>query len=293
MRWLALLCLFCITASARADAFDNYTNPVLAKVPEAAEAKPITELTAEMILDNDQVLPNVKAAMIVVYTNEARWAKLLVTAARQKIPGPPGSEPVVVPILRIERFATMREASERAILAEGKNISLFPDFHFHLDLGQVVPAKLGGDLVVSEPQPKQLVVKPVGKAKMYLLTKQLPDAKPAKGEKMDFSTGKFDSKSFNGTYKFYDDGRRSGTLRIKVNDENDITGTFVTDLDKREYDVSGSVSKPNHKILFTIKFPRTEEAFEGYMFTGDGKAIAGTSKIEDREGGFYALRLEE
>ncbi|HEV3143136.1 MAG TPA: hypothetical protein VGZ47_04550 [Gemmataceae bacterium] len=293
MRWLTLICLFCLAVQVRADAFDNYTNPVLAKVPEAAEAKPVQELTPQMILDNDQVLPNVKAAMIVVYSNDNRWSKLLVTAARQKIAGPPGSEPIVVPILRIERFATMREASERAILVEGKNISLFPDFHFHLDLGQVVPPKLGGDLSVSEPQPKQLVVKPVGKAKMYLLTKQLPDAKPPKSEKMDFSSGKFDPKFFAGTYKFSDDGRRSGTLRIKVNDENDISGTFVTDLDGREYDVSGSVSKPSHKILFTIKFPRTEEAFEGYMFTGNGKAIAGTSKLEDREGGFYAVRVEE
>jgi len=292
MRRLVLMSAFCMTAEIHADAFDYYTNPVLAKVPDAGEAKLIQELTPEIILDNDQVLPNVKAAVIVVYTNEARWAKLLVTAARQKIPGPPGTEPTIVPILRIERFATLREASERAVLAEGKNISLFPDFHFHLDLGQVVPAKLGGDLSVSEPQPKQLVVKPVGKAKMYLLTRQLPDAKPPKGEKMDFS-GKFDPKFFTGTYKFFDDGRRSGTLRLKVNDENDVTGTFVTDLDGREYDVSGSVTKPSHKILFTIKFPRTEQAFEGYMFTGNGKAMAGVSKLEDREGGFYAVRVEE
>jgi len=292
MRRLALLFGLIFTAHVRADAFDNYTNPVLAKVPEAAEAKAIQELTPEMILDNDQVLPNVKAAFIVVYTNENRWAKLLVTAARQKMPGPPDTEPVVVPILRIERYATLREASERAIQAEGKGISLFPDFHFHLDLGQVVPAKLGGDLGVSEPKPNQLAIKPLGKAKMYLITKHLPDAISAKGEKMNFA-GKFEPKFFNGTYKFYDDGRRSGTLRIKVNAENDLTGTFVTDLDGREYEVSGSITKPLHKILFTIKFPRTEQAFEGYMFTGNGKAIAGTSKLEEREGGFYALRVEE
>jgi hypothetical protein len=127
---------------------------------------------------------------------------------------------------------------------------------------------------------------------MYLITKNLPDANPAKAGKIDFA-GKFEPKFFNGTYKLYDDGRRSGTMRIKVNAENDISGTFVTDLDGREYEVSGSISKPLHKVLFTIKFPRTEQAFEGYMFTGNGKAIAGTSKMEEREGGFYALRVEE
>jgi len=29
------------------------------------------------------------------------------------------------------------------------------------------------------------------------------------------------------------------------------------------------------------------------MFTGDGKAIAGTTKMLEREAGFYAERIEE
>ena len=72
MRWFAMLVGLLFAANVWADAFENYTNPVLAKVPEAAEAKAIQELTPELILDNDSVLPNVKAAFIVILTNDNR-----------------------------------------------------------------------------------------------------------------------------------------------------------------------------------------------------------------------------
>src|SRR5262249_26884195 len=152
------------------------------------------------IVASSQVLPNTEAAMIVVYTNDNRWAKLLVSAARHKHVPMPGAEAEYVPILRIERYVTFREASERAVLASGQGVSLFPGFHFHLDLGQVVPEKLGGDLVVSEPRPKQFVVKAVGKAKIYLLTKPMPEAAPQKTQKLEVGE-KFEAAYFNGTFK--------------------------------------------------------------------------------------------
>jgi hypothetical protein len=80
-------------------------------------------------------------------------------------------------------------------------------------------------------------------------------------------------------------------LRLKVNGE-DVTGTFVSDQNGREYDVEGSIAKPNHKIIFMVKLPQTQESFEGCMFTGDGKAIAGICKLLNREAGFYATRIK-
>jgi hypothetical protein len=290
---------FCVTTIAsvwsgiaRADSFDHYTNQVLASAPEAKGATAITELTAEMIAQNDSVLPGVKGAMVVVYTNDKRWCKLLMIAARHKIAPTNGGDAQVVPIVRIERYQTYREASERAIQAEGKGISLFAGFHFHLDLGQVVPEKIGGDIRAVEKSPRQVVAMPVGNAKMYLLTKPIPEAMPPKSEK--FAIGaKFEPTYFNGAYKLYDDGRRSGVLRLKVNADNDVTGTLISDRDGREYEVRGSIAKPNHRILFTVQFPQTVQSFDGLMFTGDGKAIAGTNKMQEREASFYAIRSED
>jgi hypothetical protein len=285
---LAAASALLLAAVAHADAFDHYINPVLAKVPDGH--KELAGLASDAIFDNSEVLPGVKGALVVVYTNDNHWAKLLVTAAGQKFQADPKAPAEILPMLRIERYLTYREASDRAVKAEGRAVSLFPGFHFNLDLGQVVPAKFG-DITVVETKSRQFAVKPVGKAKLYLITKPMPEATTPRGEKAQFG-GKFEPRFFTGTYKLYDDGRRSGTLRLAVGGDNDVTGTLVSD-DGREYEVRGAVAKPTHKILFTVKFPQTEQAFEGHMFTGDGKAIAGTSKLQDRDAGFYAVRVEE
>jgi len=289
---LPIVCMLLAPVASRADAFDNYTLPILTKVPEAAGVKQLTELTPELIVQNSQVLPNIEGAMIVVYTNDNRWSKLLVVAARHKLQPKPEAEVEYIPMLRIERYITFREASDRAILASGQGVSLFPGFRLHLDLGQIVPPKVGGDLEVTEPAPRQFVVKPLGNAKMYLLTKPMPEAAPEKTQKLEFGA-KFEPQYFDGTFKLYDDGRRSGVLRLNVGADSDVTGTFVSDQNGREYEVTGAVSKPNHKIQFTVKLPQTHEEFEGFMFTGDGKAIAGSCKLQEREAGFYAVRIAE
>jgi hypothetical protein len=289
---LATLLALTLLGGVRGDAFDNYTAAVIAKAPGADGVKEIAELTPDLILANDEVLPNLKGALIVVYTNDARWAKLLVTAAAQKLQTGPGSRAETVPVLRIDRFVTFREASERAVKASGQAVSVFPGFQFHLDLGQVIPAKYAGDLSVTEVSQRAISVKPEGKAKMYLVTKPLAAAAAKPDQKLEFG-GKFEPKYLNGTFKLFDDGRRGGTLRLKVDDNGDVTGTLVSDLDGREYEVRGSVGKPNHKILFTVQFPQTQQQYEGMMFTGNGKAIAGTSKLQEKEAAFYATRVHE
>src|SRR5262249_51574741 len=152
--------------------------------------------------------------------------------------------------------------------------------------------KLGGDLIASEPMPKKLVVKPVGKARIFLLTKSLPETAPQKTQKLEVGE-RFEPAFFNGTFKLYADGRRSGVLRLKVGADNDVTGRRGSDQNGREYEVRGAVAKPSHKIQFVVQLPQTHEEFSGFMFTGNGKAIAGTSVLQGREAGFYATRIDE
>src|SRR5262249_23953474 len=171
-RWL----LACATVAvvycprvAGADAFDHYINTVLTKVPESAGVKEIKQLTPALIAEHSRVLPGTTAAFIVVKTNGDRFGKLLVQAARQKL-----SDTASLPILFIERFVTYKDGEERAIQADGQNVRLFNDFLFNLDLGQVVPAAVGGDLRFVTAQGKSYA-EPVGKAKLYLITKPLPE----------------------------------------------------------------------------------------------------------------------
>lgn len=283
---IILVGLVSVVPGRTAEVFDYYVNPVLARAIEAKETKEVKQLTPALILANDRVLPHTTAAFLVVKTNSGRQAKLLVQVARQKIDAERS-----VPILLIDRYVTYKEGEERTVQAEGKGLHLFPGFRFSLDLGQVVPEELGGDLrfVVKDGK---AYTEPVGKARLYLITRALPDAMPKKGAK--FVAGEtFEPRWFNGTYHLVSDGRRSGKLTLTVAEDGSVSGSYYSDKDGAKYPVRGEIGSPKHTIQFTVKFPRSEEIFQGWLFTGDGQAIAGKSRLQEREAGFYAKRIEE
>src|SRR5207245_343278 len=124
---------------------------------------------------------------------------------------------------------TYKEGEERTVLAQGQNVRLFDGFQFNLDLGQVVPAAVGGDLRFVAAEGK-VALRPVGKAEMFLLTKPLPEAAPKKSAKVAVGD-KFEPRLFNGVYKLYDDGRRSGTLHLKVLQGGEVEGAYYSDKD--------------------------------------------------------------
>jgi hypothetical protein len=282
---LAVLAVLVPAGAARADVFDFYINPVLSRLVEGKSVKEVAQLTPDLIVEYDRVLPRTTSAFLVVRTNGGRWAKLLVQAAKQKVPGGKA-----VPILYLERFVTYKEGEEQTILADGKNQSLFAGFRFSLDLGQVVPEALGGDLRFVVDGDK-VHTEPVGKAKLYLVTKHDPAVVPKKPGK--FVPGdKFEAKWFNGTFKLYDDGRRSGKLILKVGDDGKVSGSYYSDRDGQKYEVTGKVGEPQHAINFQVRLPRVEQTFKGMLFTGNGKAMAGTSRLAGRESAFYAVRQE-
>jgi hypothetical protein len=285
--WLPLLTLLAAPAFARADNFDHYTNDILALVPKkAAAVQSLKELDAALITDHAGVLKDSTAAFVVVKTNEGRYSKLLVQLARQKVPG--GK---TVPILLIERYVTYKEGEERTVVVQGQDVRLFADFHFNLDLGQVVPAAVGGDLHCAAAGDR-VVLRPEGKAEMYLITRPFPEAAPKKTDKLVVGAT-FEPRYFNGKYQLYDDGRRSGVLVLSVKDDKEVTGWYYSDKDGQKYEVDGKIGDPRHSVSFKITFPRTVQFFHGYLFTGDGRAITGSSRLQDRDTGFYALRLEK
>lgn len=281
-----LLGLVTLTTTARADIFDRYTNPILQKAPETQGLQPLKALTPELLGNHDRVLPGITSAFLIVHTNGDRWCKLLVQAARQKVPG---RDPV--PALLIDRFTTFREGTERTVQATSQNLLLFDGFHLNLDLGAVVPEQLGADLRVKLVG-EQPLLEPVGKAEIFLATKPLPLPQLTKVERM--TPGQpFESRFLAGTWKLHDDGRRSGKLVLMVGAEGEISGSYYSAKDGQKYEVSGKVGPARHAFQLTIKFPRVEEHLQGWVFTADAGALAGTARMVDREAGFYAIRSEE
>lgn len=270
---------------ARADSFDHYFNDILAAVPASKNAEKITQLTPELMVQHSRALPNITATLIVVKTNEGRYCKLLVQPARQKI-----SDTKSLPIVLIERYVTFREGEERTIQAKGENLRLFAGFLLNLDIGQIVPQALGGDLRLVADKDNAFL-EPVGKAEMYLVTKHFAEANPKKSPKLVVGD-KFEPRYFNGTFKLYDDGRRSGTIKLIVTNDGEVSGYYYSDKDGQKYEVSGKIGNPNHTIQFAITFPRTMQFFSGYLFTGDGSVLTGLSRLQERETGFYAVRQD-
>jgi hypothetical protein len=269
-----------------ADAFDYYTNPVLNKLVETPTTQELKELTPDQVADHDRVLTNLPFTFLVVKTNQGRRCKLLVQMARQKV-----ADDKFVRLLMIDRYVTYREGEEQTIQTSARNLSLFGGFRLSLDLGQVVPEEVGGDIRLAVEGDK-VTLQPVGKAKLYLVTKELPNLAPPKGEKLVVGEN-FDPRFFNGTYKLHDDGRRSGKLILKVDEELNVVGSFYSDRDGAKYEVRGKVGMPTHTVQFTIQLPRTEQTYIGWLFTGDAKALTGFSRLANRETGFYAVRVED
>jgi hypothetical protein len=286
--WFSLIVLALWQVRAGADHFEHYTNAVFDKnVKDAKLFKELKEIDSTGLSEFADVLADTNATFLLVRTNEDRWAKLLVQAARQRF-GKDGQ----APMLLIERYVTFKEATERTVKAKGENVHVYPGMRLNLDIGQFVPAKLTADLTVADDGKGGFKLAPAGNAKLYALTKPIPDVVPKKADKLTVGAT-FEIRYFNGKFKLYDDGRRSGTINLEVNESGEVTGAFYSDRDGAKYDISGEVSNPKHAINFTIKFPQVKQTFSGFLFTGNGKVISGSSKLQDREAGFYAERIEE
>lgn len=284
MRRLTLLLLVLVVPHARADLFDRITNTDLAKLLKGDEVKSVSEIASAQLATSQ--IPGIAGALIVLQTREGRYCKLVVQGGQQKV----GKDRH--PMILIDRFATFKEGDERATVAKGGSVQLFSGVQFNADLGQVIPAAIGGDLELSGgPELSKVALKAVAPAKMWLVTKP-PKLGPDRGGKLVIGET-FEPRYFNGAYKLHDDGRRSGTLNLDVDEAaGTVTGSFYSDKDGRKYEVTGKLGTVRHQIQFTIRFPQTEQQYQGFMFTGDGRAIAGISKLKDRETGFYALRIE-
>ena len=287
MRRLASMALIVFAAIAQAEQFDYYTNPVLSKAVADGVLKEVKSLSSDEVADYTSALPDSSSAFLVVVTNDKRYAKLLVQPARQKI----GTDKQAAMLL-VDKFVTFKGTTERALQSSGQSLHLYPGLRLSLDIGQVVPESIGGDLLIEAGAKEAFTIKPVKDAKLYIVTKPIAGVVPKKAPKLVVGET-FETRFFAGRYKLHDDGRRSGVLKIEINDSGEIAGVFTSDKDGKEYEIQGKAGTPKHAVSFSIKFPATTQTFTGYMFTGDGRAIAGTSKMLEREAGFYAERLED
>jgi hypothetical protein len=266
---------------AFADDFDLYTNSVLAKVSASDNATQIERLLVTDLLKTKPVLGRENGCFIIVRTDEGNWAKLVMTLSFRK--HAEGEVPLVV----LQRFQCMRPGTENGRLAAGKDVYLFDGFQFNLDVGQIVPAGGGGDIVFQR-EGSAGFLRPLGTAKMYLVHKPLVESSAASAASP--SAGPVVADDFAGKFHLVASGKWSGQLTLTVSSAGEVSGSYISDQTGADYPVKGFVSRPTHHVKFTVELPMAQQEFDGFLWTQGKNAIAGTMTLAGNTFGFIAIR---
>lgn len=278
---ISAFCLLALSTQAlqAGDAFDLHTAYWLKQA--AKNSKPLGSLSMEQAASLDSIGKNINGACVVIKTDKDNWAKALVSWGFVKGPDKP------VPVLLIDRFVTYRGDRDNVTTAVGKDVILFAGFAFDFDLGQVVPAGLGDDAVFSEKSG----LEPRKNAALFTLNgSQIPTA--AKGDRYDPNDhADVRARDFEGEWRVDVDGRWRGTWTLNLDEAGKVNGTLTSAESKNTYPITGRVSLPPHRIKLVIHLDNAEQKIDGYLWTKDKSAIAGTATLAERKFGFHARRV--
>ncbi len=272
----------------RGDEFSRLLGPRLFNVPRRPDARGQSRLSIRALDALPEVLRGERAALVIVTTDEGNMAKLLLSAGFRKRTGDGGKE-ILAPVLIVDRFETIDAGDRISWKARGREIILFEGFQFDLDSGQVVPEGFGGDIRLSISEADGLELSAVGANKLYTFEKPLPVAPTSPGRP---STGRAVLPTdFNGRYSLMANGQMSGTLDLSVDPNGMVSGQFRSDRNGAVYPMTGKVAADlSRKIEFTIQFPRSQQVYEGLLWTEGKNAFAGTVQILDHPFSFFAIR---
>jgi hypothetical protein len=283
--WLVLLVLTFQQASARSDEFDRLEGASLFEIPGRAGTRAATALSHRELEGLPPVFSDVPAAFVLVKTDQGNLAKILVSAAFKK--GENGASPV--PVLILERFETIDSLDKRSFKARGKGVTLFEGLQYDLDSGQVVPEKMGGDIVCAPQRAGEPGLRAVGASRLYTLEKALPRSQAVAGQP---SSGRaILVGDFNGRFDLVADGQWSGRLDLTVDALGNVSGSFRSEKNGTAYAVAGKAGEgAPQRIRFEIRFPRARQDYEGLIWSEGKNVIAGTVSMLDHPYSFVAVR---
>lgn len=264
-----------------ADAFEDHTAFWLRR--GIADGKPVESLAMRQGLSLDRIGRGIDAPCIVIKTDEDNLAKALVAWGFRKT-----SDGARIPVVLIERFVTYRGDRQNLTASSGKDVMLFPGFGFNFDIGQVVPAGQGEDIVCGDAAE----LKPSKKAELFGLDgSATPDPDPGSRPDPKSHPGVLPT-DFAGSWHVRIDGRWEGRWEIDV-DGRQIFGRFISDETKSVYEISGRIAARPHNAKLEIALVNAEQTVDAWLWTKDKSAIAGTVTMAERKLGFYATRIEE
>ena len=273
------------TAPAIGGEFDRIEAERLAALASGPDAKTHGHLSIAALEALPRVLRDTPSAFLVVKTDQGNYSRVLAVPAFRK-PAKGDGEPV--PIVLFERFDTFEPGKASNRVARGAGLLLFHGFQLDLDSGQVVPAGLGGDLVLEVDATGNAALRVLAPARLFTLTKPLRPEPASAGP----SPGKAILPSdFSGRYDLFADGRFVGLLEIEVGEERLVTGRLRSEASGASHAVAGEVAaEPANKVVFSVKFPRVTHEYVGFLASEEKRFLAGVFTMAGKEYGFYATR---
>ena len=273
--------LVCVaTSTVHADVFDDHTAYWLRRA--IAETKPLDSLAMSDSPSLKAIGRGIGSPCIVVHTDDDNWTKALVTWGFRK-----GTDGNRIPVVLIERFVNYRGDRQTLTTAAGKDVMLFPGFGFNFDIGQVVPAGQGEDILCVGDG----VLKPAAKSKMFALNgPATPEPDPNERPDPTSHTGVIPT-DFAGSWKVRIDGRWEGVWELDV-EERRIFGRFISDETKSVYEISGKIAALPHNAKLNIELANASQTIDAFLWTKDKSAMAGFMVMANRKLGFYATRIK-
>lgn len=254
---IAWTCLVGLAAASRGDEFDRLEGAVFFELIKGTDSHSHSSLTVRELEALPVVLRDERTALVIAKTDQGNLAKMLVSPGLRKRK-PSEKDGRLVPVLILERFATIDAGDRRSFKAHGKEVMLFDGFHYDLDAGQVVPEALGGDIVFLANAADGPRLAASSESFLYTLDKPLPTAltipgKPSAGRAVQPG-------DFEGRYYLMANGQWSGTLMLAIDPAGTVSGHFRSDRNGSAYPVTGKVAaEVPQKIDFSVQFPRTTE----------------------------------
>lgn len=263
------------------DTFDQHTSYWLNLAIK--NGKPLEAVTSGQAAQWKFIGRDVTQPCVVIKTGDGNVAKALLSWGFRKTADKP------VPVLVIDRYVTYDRDRGNLTLAHGRNLMLFPGFEFDFDIGQVVPAGLGGDVALNE---KRALVA-LGEAKIYGLDGSLIPEGEGEVYNPQAHQG-VQPRDYAGEWKVTADGRWFGTWALAVDDDGNIEGQYLSEETKSVFPLKGRVAlgEPN-RIVFDVEFAAATQHYDLYLFTGDKSAMCGTTTLVDRKFGVLAQRINK
>lgn len=221
---------------------------------------------------------SISSPCVLIRTSEGNIAKALLSWGYRK-----GAGDKTVPVLLIERYVTYRTDRPDLTAAAGKEVMVFGGFEFDFDIGQVVPAGIGGDISFSA----ESVLAPVAPSEILPLNGSLiPRTEAGRG---NAST----TADFTGRWKINADDRWNGEWVLSVDETGKITGKYVSDESKSSYDITGAKGATPNQAKLEIFLANAQMSAEIYLWTREPNRLAGTVTIAGRKFGVCGERLPD